>query len=663
MKKITEKTFLTFRFLSSVSYSPDGKKISFLVRTSDYEHNRNLTDLYLIREDKKTYRLTDKGNVTCYTWTQEGSILYVPGDIKGKTGNLCLYTLDPAEAEELPTSRFVCELEGKGISNLQVMSKNRIAFMAEHTVLKDADPYLTPIEDREKIYLAFDEIPTFKNNKGVQSGKRNGAYIADVGTGEVRLISDPLEHVTFIDTNEDTMLVGSCAYKPSGVKEESVSFYCFKFAAGNDASITGDYMKIMDRSELMCRNCEVTGRLWNGKVLVLGSKGEKYGIMQSPDAWVIDLETLNMEKLFPNQGSNVAYRVETSDAWSGEGAMKAIGNRFYFTNTRQHSTYLRYFGPDGVWSEDLTPYGSCGSFDVHGDNIAYMGLYGMRLSEIYENGVRLTDLNEHVQKEYLLSTPERLTFSDADGYEIEGWVMKPIGYEPGKKYPAILDIHGGPRSVYGEGFFHEHQMWTNDGYFVMYCNPRGGEGNGDDFADCWGERMGVVDYYDIMQFIDVSLEKYPAIDEKHMGVLGVSYGGFMTNWIIGHTDRFAAACTSEGISDWTSLEYATAGIGWYWVRNFLKTTSKEDHMFLWDKSPLKYAPLVKTPTLFIHANEDNVCWQDQGFEMYTAIKLAGTDARLCYFKREGHTFARTGLPVHRLARMEEIHSWMDRYLK
>ena len=681
MKKIVEKTFLEFKFLSDPTYSPDGKNIAFKVSTSDYENNRNLNDLYVIREDKKTYRVTSTGNVGCFTWDGNDRILYVPTGLTGKCGNSCLYRLDPFADAEKQVPQPVCELSGKNVSNLGFLRGRIFYYVCEQLLPKEADPHLTPIGEKEKIYYTFEEIPTFKNNKGVQSGRRNTACIVNVETGENKTVSDPGQHVTSATANEDTVLFASAAYNENGVIDEHVSLSVYELentsgtaetaaqtaagAAGKSspASLAGKLTKVMNAGDLVLRHLEVTGTLWNGKILVLGSKGETYGVMQSPDAWIIDRKTLQMEKLFPFRGTNIAGRTLTTDCRSAAGMMKPAGERLYFTNTRDHYTYLRFFGPDGKWSEDLTPDGTCDAFDIHGENFCYTGFFGNRLSEIYENGVQLTHLNEFVQEEYSISTPEILHFTDTDGYKIDGWVMKPVDYVPGKKYPVILDIHGGPRSVYGEAFFHEHQMWTADGYFVIYCNPRGGEGRDDDFADCWGEKMGVVDYNDIMQFVDVVLEKYPDADEKRMGVMGVSYGGYMTNWIIGHTDRFAAACAACSISNYTSLEYATAGIGYYWAKNFVGYNTKENAAFLWEKSPLKYAPCAKTPTLFIHCNQDNVCWQDQGFQMYTALKIHGCEAKMIYFKHEGHTFGRDGLPVHRLARMEELHSWMDKYLK
>ncbi|MBR4875201.1 MAG: S9 family peptidase, partial [Clostridia bacterium] len=237
----------------------------------------------------------------------------------------------------------------------------------------------------------------------------------------------------------------------------------------------------------------------------------------------------------------------------------------------------------------------------------------------------------------------------------------PVGYEPGKKYPAILHIHGGPRTVFGNVFHHEMQMWANAGYFVFFCNPRGSDGRGNEFGYITG-KYGTVEYDNLMEFADEMLKKYPDADEKNFGVTGGSYGGFMTNWIIGHTDRFKAAASQRSISNWIAFEHTT-DIGYFFTPNQMGTTTREDAEKLWWHSPLKYADKAVTPTLFIHSDEDFRCWMVEGLSMFTALKMHGVDSRLALFKGENHELSRGGKPRNRIRRMEEIVGWMDKYLK
>ena len=204
-------------------------------------------------------------------------------------------------------------------------------------------------------------------------------------------------------------------------------------------------------------------------------------------------------------------------------------------------------------------------------------------------------------------------------------------------------------------------MWANAGYFVFYCNPRGSDGKGDAFADVWGH-YGTYDYDNLMQFTDVMLKAYPMVDPARVGVTGGSYGGFMTNWIIGHTNRFCAAVSQRSIANWISFEHTT-DIGYYFNLMQHKANTRQNASYLWDISPLKYAPNCTTPTLFIHSEEDYRCWMPEGLSMFTALKFQGCPAKLCLFHGENHELSRSGRPNSRMARMREILSWMDQYCK
>jgi len=262
----------------------------------------------------------------------------------------------------------------------------------------------------------------------------------------------------------------------------------------------------------------------------------------------------------------------------------------------------------------------------------------------------------------MISNPEHFTVKVSDGEEIDAWIMKPIGYTEGEEYPTILEIHGGPKGAYGEIFFHEFQILANEGYAVVYSNPRGSSGRGNEFADIRGD-YGGRDYQDLMEVMDKALETYDFIDEDKLGVGGGSYGGFMTNWVIGHTNRFKAAVSQRSISNWIS-KFCTTDIGYFFVKDqFAGATPWNDMEKLWDGSPLKYADKVTPPTLFIHSEEDYRCWLPEGIQMFTALKYHDVDSRLCMFKGENHELSRGGKPEHRIRRLEEMVDWFNKYLK
>ncbi len=253
---------------------------------------------------------------------------------------------------------------------------------------------------------------------------------------------------------------------------------------------------------------------------------------------------------------------------------------------------------------------------------------------------------------FLFSTPYR---------EARAYVVLPPDYVANKKYPALLSIHGGPKATYGALLYHEMQYLAQHGYIVFYTNPLGSDGLGWKKADIRG-RYGTVDYEELMALTDAVLSKYPAIDPQRLGVFGGSYGGFMSNWIIGHTQRFAACVTQRSIANWISM-YGISDIGYYFVEDQIAGNPYDQAKELWAVSPLAYARQMKTPTLIIHSDEDYRCPIAEGYQLYAALELQGVPTRLVVFHGENHELSRSGKPRHRMRRLEEIHQWFDRYLK
>jgi len=200
------------------------------------------------------------------------------------------------------------------------------------------------------------------------------------------------------------------------------------------------------------------------------------------------------------------------------------------------------------------------------------------------------------------------------------------------------------------------------GYAVIFSNPRGSDGRGNEFADI-RSAYGSRDYQDLMEVTDAALERFDFIDRDKLGVTGGSYGGYMTNWIIGQTDRFKAAVSHRSIANWISM-FGTTDIGYYFVEDQYQGATPWSGMDkLWEGSPLKYADRVSTPTLFIHSEEDYRCWLTEGLQMFTALKYHGVESRLCLFKGENHELSRSGRPKSRIRRLKEMLDWFDKYLK
>ena len=277
-----------------------------------------------------------------------------------------------------------------------------------------------------------------------------------------------------------------------------------------------------------------------------------------------------------------------------------------------------------------------------------------------QNERRLTKMNEALWRQLELADVERIAYKSADGWDVDGFLVKPIGWQEGKKYPMILSVHGGPAGMYGVDWYHEFQVYAARGWAVFFCNPRGSTGYGEKFERGIVGEWGGKDYQDVMNGVDAILTKYSWIDRDRLGVKGGSYGGFMTNWIVGHTNMFKAAVTLRSLSNFISDDGTRDGAYGH-KRDFGGDIFEKFDMF-WDRSPLKYAKNVKTPTLILHSDNDYRVPIEQGEQWFRALKHFGVTTEIVFFPRENHNLTRTGEPKHLIESMNWQLYWFDRFL-
>jgi dipeptidyl aminopeptidase/acylaminoacyl peptidase len=273
----------------------------------------------------------------------------------------------------------------------------------------------------------------------------------------------------------------------------------------------------------------------------------------------------------------------------------------------------------------------------------------------------LTRMNQAWTEEVALSSPERFRLTRA-GFEIDCWVMRPTGFVVGQRYPALLNIHGGPHTQYGHGFFDEFQVYAGAGYAVIYANPRGSQGYGEAFAQAVVGDWGGSDYADVMAALDEALRRHPFIDAERLGVLGGSYGGFLTSWTVGHTDRFKAACSERAVNCQYTM-FGTSDIGHTF--NMVELGGAlpwEDMARYIERSPLTYAKNIVTPLLILHAEDDLRCPIEQAEQLFVALKTLRREVRFVRFPGENHEMSRSGKPRHRLERFRHILEWFAGHL-
>jgi dipeptidyl aminopeptidase/acylaminoacyl peptidase len=273
---------------------------------------------------------------------------------------------------------------------------------------------------------------------------------------------------------------------------------------------------------------------------------------------------------------------------------------------------------------------------------------------------KLTNLNARLWPQLQLADVERMTYKGAAGWDIDGFLVKPVGWQEGKKYPLILNIHGGPASMYGVDWFHEFQVYAARGWAVFYTNPRGSTGYGQKFERGIEGEWGRNDYTDVMNGVEEVLRRNPWIDRDRLGVTGGSYGGYLTNWIVGHTNIFKAAVTLRSVTNFVSDEGTRDGA--YGHKDDFGGDLFEKFDLYWERSPLKYAANVKTPILILHSENDFRVPLEQGEQWFRALKHFGANAEFVIFPRENHNLTRTGEPKHLVESLNWQLYWFDRYL-
>jgi dipeptidyl aminopeptidase/acylaminoacyl peptidase len=348
------------------------------------------------------------------------------------------------------------------------------------------------------------------------------------------------------------------------------------------------------------------------------------------------------------------------------------GDRLVFTVEDGGNVHLYTVAANGSAAPELLVGGeqAIAMYDIVDGALVYTASTHTTMRELYKGseGAQLTNVGKAFTEGRELLEPERFTAVSKDGYEVDAWLVRPPGFEPGTRYPAILTIHGGPFTQYGTGFFDEFQVMAAGGYVVLFSNPRGGSGHSEehgrairgplgDAGPGWGTR----DYEDVMAVVDTALEQFDFIDPDRLGVIGGSYGGYMTSWIIGHTNRFKAAISERAVNNLVSM-FGSSDLFWVFERQFGGTFWDNVETFI-EKSPSTYAQAIETPVLVLHSEQDLRCNIEQGEHLFTLLRLLGKDVEMLRFPAESHELTRSGSPQHRVTRFDAVLEWFDRYLK
>jgi len=666
MQRLKLEDFVNYNYLSQLSYSPDGKHAAFVISNARLEENDYTSCIYIMDTATKAVRkLTSFGKESSYIWDSADTLLFPAmrdeNDRKKVAAGeelSCFYRIniqggEAVKAFSVPLNVKSIQKQGDGSYILGVKFDLNRPDLTGKTEEEKKAIFKQMKEDED--YILFEELPFWSNGAGMVSRTRHRLYTFCEASGVATPITDKYYNVGGWALNEAKDKIVFNGFYNDGFPENpyaSVMLYDFN---------KKEAKMLVEPTIYNYGEADFLG----DKVVFTGHLVKREGYMNRI-FYTVDLETGKIEEL--NDFDRRVGQTAGSDARYGGGCIfKAYKGKLYFVTTEDYSAYLCTMDETGKITRLVSDIGSVDFFDVFEDNLLYVALRDIHLQEIYERKIgdttdtKLTSFNDHILETRSLVMPEYITFVDSDGVEIDGWIYKPVDYDPNKKYPAILDIHGGPNVLHPGLFFHEMQYFANEGYFTFICNPRGSDGKGTEFVDIRG-KYGTIDYQDIMEFTDEVIRRYPQIDVDRMGVTGGSYGGYMTNWIIGHTDRFKCAVSQRSIANWVTQWCCTDG-GFRCHYTHVDSTPWSNVEKLWEESPLKYADRVKTPTLFIHSNEDYRCWMSEAIQMFTALRWHGVEAKICLFKGENHELSRSGKPKHRVKRLSEMIGWMNKYLK
>ena len=699
---VTPEDYFAFEFLGDPRLSPDGKLVAYVLTTVDQRQNRRQSQIWLAATDgslaprqltaaqqsSNSPRWSPDGRALAFLsarpWsdggdsTQRGAPQGTPTPTPTPTPQAtpgaatppapattpaqnvtattpgvpsALQTTTGAPEPQPRTQVWLLSLDGgearrvtnlkNGVNTFEWSPDGKRLVLTSRTGPSDAKAPSSDVRHYKHLSYKF-------NDTGWFDDRRSHLWVADVASGAAR-------QITSGDDWNDT----DPQWSPDSAR---LAFVSDRTGRAFDESRNTDVWVV-----------EASG----GALTKISDHEEKdYSPRWSPDgkqiAFTGRLHETDHPKIFlaPANGGQPSRNVSPSlDLIPSNLTWAERGRALYFeAGVRGEQHLFRVDAKDGTLKQVTKGARAVRSVDIEDGarRMAYAANDFKHLDDLYaadldgSNERKLTNLNAKLWSQLQLADVERMTYKGADGWDVDGFMVKPLGWREGKKYPMILSVHGGPAGQYGVDWFHEFQVYAAHDWAVFYCNPRGSTGYGQKFERGIEGEWGGKDYTDIMNGVEAALEKYPWVDRERLGVTGGSYGGYMTNWIVGHTDIFKAAVTLRSVVNFLSDEGTRDGA--YGHREDFGGYLFDKFDMFWDRSPLKYAKNVKTPILILHSDNDYRVPLEQGEQWFRALQHFGVPSELVIFPRENHNLTRTGEPKHLVESLNWQLYWFERYL-
>ena len=651
--------------VSDPSLSPDGSTVAFVVTRVDMDANRYRSAVWLAAADgsspPRQVTAGEEGD-SSPTWSPDGRTLAFTSrrkkDEKGdKRSTLHLLAVDrPGETVTL------IDLP-EGISHVQWSPDGgRIAFVARQR----GERWAAGDDDASRPPRRIDHFLSRIDSVGWIVDRPTQIWVGPTdGSAPPEPVTDgPHEH-------------GAPAWSPDGSK------LAFTAARHDDWDIVrpvedvwildlhddgtpGDLHQITDSS---FSHGHVSWSPDGSRLAALAT--EQIVAPGLPQLVVVDPESGKSQELARSLDRSCApYPGARSPIWDGD--------RLWFGLEDSGNVHLYRVASDGSREPERMVQGerAIGGYDLAGGTLAFVATSPTELPELFTviDGTerRLTSLGAQFHRSHPALPPERFTVSSPGGGDIDAWIIRPadVNDGDGTRHPMLLSVHGGPMTQYANSWFDEFQLWASAGYVVVYANPHGSTGSTEEWLQAIrspvaeqapGTGWGGIDYEDLMAVVDAAVDRFACIDPDRLGVLGGSYGGYMASWMIGHTDRFAAACSERAVNSLYSLETSSDAAGFFrWELGASHLEAPEEYL---RQSPITYVQDMHTPVLILHSEQDLRCPIEQADQLFIALRMLGREVEYYRFPDESHELSRAGSPKHRVQRAEIILDFFDRHLK
>ena len=697
---ITAEDYYSFEFLSDPRLSPDGKWVAYVVATVDQKQNRRQSNIWVVATDGSRpprQFTTSPQSSSSPRWSPDGQTLaFLSARPVGSEASVGAQSPPPSAAGSPTTTPTTASSSSTAQTNAPTASPTPVATPGLSSALQTA--------------------PSSSDTPRAQ------VYFLPLDGGEARRVTNLRNGVSSFQWSPDgTRLAVISRTGPSDTKPPSSDVRHYKHSSYkfNDTGWFDDkraHIWVVDTRTGDARQL-TSGEDWNDSdpqwspdstriAFVSDRTGRAFEEGRNTDVWVANAD-----------GTGALVKISDHDEADGSPRWSSDGKWIAFTGQvreRDHTkiwitssaggspsnlaaTNLDLLPSNLRWAEGdralLFEAGTRGeshlfrvdvmlrsvkqvtsgaravrSVDVsdRAGLMVYAANDFKRLDDLYVASLsgagerRLTQLNQKLWSQLRLQDVERFTYKGADDWDVDAFFVKPLGWQEGRKYPLVLSIHGGPAAMYGVDWFHEFQMYAARGWAVLYTNPRGSTGYGQKFERGIEGEWGGKDYTDVMRGVEAALARYPWIDRERLGVTGGSYGGYLTNWIVGHTDIFKAAVTLRSVVNFVSDEGTRDGA--YGHTPDFGGDLFEKFDLYWDRSPLKYAKNVKTPILILHSENDHRVPLEQAEQWFRALRHYGAPAEFVIFPRENHNLTRTGEPKHLVESLNWQTYWFERYL-